>query len=210
MHVMRRRTALPVWGCALLSAGIAALGMTVLASAGEAKVVRTQTTVFEPFTSAGMPVSPPRKTITGYCWSGSSATSRADAWRCVSGNDIIDPCFSSTQARGIVLCSTSGPWDRGLLEIKLTKKLPTRYGNKGRPSTAGLPWALQTTNGWKCELATGATNVIVGMRLNYFCKGTNRVLWGSPARGSQPWHIYVARQNAKTLSNQVNIRYAWF
>jgi hypothetical protein len=128
----------------------------------------------------------------------------------MSGNEIIDPCFSSTQARAIVLCPTSGPWDRGLLEIKLTKKLPARYANKGKPSTTGLPWALQTTTGWKCELATGATDVIIGMRLNYFCDGTKRGLWGSPARGTQPWHIYAALPSAKTLSNQVNIRYAWF
>jgi len=207
---MGRRTALLFWVCALVSALVAAPGMIVLANASEAKVVRTQATVFEPFTAAGVPVSRPLKTVTGSCWTGSLASARADAWRCMSGNEIIDPCFGSTQARAIVLCSANGPWDRGLLEIKLTKKLPTRYANKGKPSTAARPWALQTSAGWKCELATGATDVIAGMRLNYFCEGTKRGLWGSPARGSQPWHIYAALPSARTLSKQVNIRYAWF
>jgi hypothetical protein len=128
----------------------------------------------------------------------------------MSGNEIIDPCFSSTQAEGIVLCSANGPWDRRVLQIKLTKKLPTRYATKGKPSTAALPWALQTTAGWKCELATGATDVVIGLRLNYFCEGTKLGLWGSPSRGSQPWHIYAALPSARTLSEQVNIRYAWF
>jgi hypothetical protein len=205
-----RRAVVRFWVRALWSAGVAALAMNVLASASTAKVVRTQPTVFEPFTSAGIPASPPQKTITGSCWTGSLASARADAWRCMSGNEIIDPCFSSTQARAIVLCSTSGPWDRGLLEIKLTKQLPARYANKGKPSTVGLPWALETTTGRKCELATGATDVIIGMRLNYFCEGTKRGLWGPPARDSQPWHIYAALPSARTLSKQVNIRYAWF
>ena len=184
--------------------------MVALANASDANVIRTHSTLFEPFTSAGRPVSPVRKTITGSCWTASLASPRADAWRCMSGNEIIDPCFSSAQARAIVLCSTSGPWDRGLLEIKLIKKLPTRYANRGKPSTAGLPWALETANGWKCELATGATSVIVGLRLNYFCEGAKRGLWGSPARGSQPWHIYAAFPSARTLSDQVDIRHAWF
>ncbi len=207
---MSRRVVFRCRRGALLSMVVAALAMVALVNVSYASVVRTQATVFEPFTSAGQPVSPVQKALTGSCWTASSASPRADTWRCMSGNEIIDPCFSSSQSRAIVLCSASGPWDRGLLEIKLTKRLPARYANREKPSTAGLPWALETANGWKCELATGATSVIVGMRLNYFCEGTKRGLWGSPARGSQPWHIYAALPSARTLSNQVNIRYAWF
>ncbi|MDE3130191.1 MAG: hypothetical protein KGL16_03485 [Acidobacteriota bacterium] len=207
---MSRRAAPRCWGCALLSTGAGALGVAVLAQIADAQGARTRATVFEPFTAAGRPVSSPRQTITGSCWTGSLASRRADAWRCTSGNEIIDPCFSSAQARAIVLCSISGPWDRGLLQLRLTKKLPSRYANRGRPSTAGLPWAVQTTSGWRCELATGATTVIAGMRLNYFCRGTKRGLWGAPARGSQPWHIYAAPPDARSLSIRVTIRSAWF
>jgi hypothetical protein len=194
----------------LLIASVVALWTTRLTGAGEAAAVRTRATLFEPFTEAGLPASSPRKTIRGSCWTGSLASSRADAWRCMSGNEIVDPCFSSNEARGFVLCSASGPWARGLLEIKLTKKLPTSYANKTKPSTVGLPWALETTSGWRCELATGATDVLHGKRLNYFCDGTERGLWGAPARGTQPWHIYAALPTAKSLSSQVKIRSAWF
>jgi hypothetical protein len=74
----------------------------------------------------------------------------------------------------------------------------------------GLPWALVTANGWKCRLETGATSVLDGQRLNYSCTGTQRVLWGAPNRGSEPWTIFVAPAQAHKLNHTVAISAAWF
>jgi hypothetical protein len=128
----------------------------------------------------------------------------------MSGNLIYDPCFSSSNAKGIVLCPASGPWSSSAIKIKLTRKVPIKYGNKGKPSTSGLPWALVTSAGWKCELNTGATSVVRGKRQNYFCTGTQDSLWGAPLRRSQPWKIYVAPTGAKRLRSEVAIQAAWF
>jgi hypothetical protein len=97
-----------------------------------------------------------------------------------------------------------------VIKIKLRKRLPVALGNKRKGSTAGLPWALETTNGWKCRLATGATNVVDGQRLNYFCSGTQQGLWGAPNRGSEPWTIFAAPAQTHKLNHTVSISDAWF
>jgi hypothetical protein len=195
----------------VLAAAVVALAAVALGgAAGAGAAIRTRATIFRPFTSSGKPAAPVSATVRGYCWTGSLASDRSDGWRCMAGNEIIDPCFSSAKARGMVLCSANGPWSSSLVEIKLTKQLPGNYANRGKPSTAGLPWALLTTSGWKCEMDTGATAVVDGVRLNYFCAGTKEGLWGSPSRKLQPWRIYAAPSSAKTLRRRVGISFAWF
>jgi hypothetical protein len=189
---------------------VLAMALTALAIASAAAATVTRTRIYTPFTSTGTVPAHVGKTVHGSCFTGSDAVAHKGAWRCSSANNLYDPCFSSAHAVGLVLCPASGPWSPSLVEIKLTKALPAKFGNTGKPSTKGLPWALQTTGGWKCRLATGATTVAAGKRLNYFCSGTKNDLWGSPIRTSQPWTIYVAPETAKTLTNRVAIKSAWF
>ena len=190
---------------ALLAAGVG-LGAAAAAPAAGSTSVH----IYSPFTQSGGLPPGITKTVRGSCFSGSSAVAHRDAWRCMTGNLLYDPCFSSARASGLVLCPATGPWSSSVIEIKLTRGLPTKFANKGNPSTSGLPWALVTAAGWKCTLNTGATTEIHGKRLNYFCHGTNNGLWGAPQRKSQPWMIYAAPPQAKTLSNLVAIRDAWF
>jgi hypothetical protein len=196
--VIKRRLAVGVFAAVVLAAGPAAAA------------TQTQATIYSAFAASGSPAGHVTGTLRGHCWSGSLATERQDAWRCLSGNLIYDPCFSSANAKGIVLCPATGPWSASTIEIKLTSKLPANYGNKGKPSTSGLPWALVTTQGWKCRLTTGASTVVDGKRANYFCTGTADTLWGAPTRASQPWKIYVAPNGAKKLKRKVAISSAWF
>ncbi|HUA45797.1 MAG TPA: hypothetical protein VMA77_11245 [Solirubrobacteraceae bacterium] len=190
---------------ALLAAIVLAAGVPA-AAAG----MQTQTSIYSPFAASGQPAAHVVSTVRGHCWTGSLAVNHQDAWRCLSGNFIYDPCFSSAAAAGIVLCPASGPWGSSAIEIKLTQRLPSKFGNKGGPSTSGVPWALVTLAGWKCKLATGATTVIDGERQNYFCTGTKDALWGAPSRASEPWRIYAAPNGATKLSRRVEIKSAWF
>jgi len=179
--------------------------------AGATAATSTKTSIYTPFTSTGAVPAHIGKTVHGSCFTGSDAVAHKGAWRCMSANILYDPCFSPAHAAGLVLCPASGPWSSSLIEIKLTKPLPTKFANTGKPSTKGLPWALETTAGWKCELATGATTSVSGKRLNYFCgASTKNALWGSPIRTAQPWTIFAAPENAKRLTNRVDISSAWF
>jgi hypothetical protein len=191
----------------VMAAGIL---VAVVAPTAAAAATHTRASIDTPVASSGAPTVHVASTVRGHCWIGSLAAARSDAWRCLTGNLIYDPCFSSPSAPGIVLCPASGPWTPRAIKIKLTAKLPTKYANPGRPSTTGLPWALVTTSGWRCRLATGATSVVQGRRANYVCTGTKDWLWGAASRRSEPWKILVAPASANKLKRTVGIRSAWF
>ena len=178
-----------------------------LAGSALAGATRTRTHIYEAFTASGAPAVHVKSTVRGECNGGSAATDRDDAWRCFSGNDVYDPCFSSSKAKGIVLCPT-GPGSSSAVKIKLTARLSD--GNRGKPSKSGAPWAVETTSGTKCELNTGATTIVDHRRANYFCEHSTSVLWGSPSRESEPWTIYSAPATATKLTRKVKISVAWF
>jgi hypothetical protein len=192
---------------AVLAGTLAMTGATLAATAAQAAAVRTETHIYEAFTASGKAAIHITKTVDGYCYMGSLAAVRDDAWRCLSGNYLYDPCFSSHKAKGIVLC-VSLPWQRSGVEIKLTEPLPKPYA--GKPSTSGLPWGIETTAGLKCVFATGGTTAIGGVRANYGCTRGNEWLWGSPSRKSEPWTIYIAPFDANKLSTRAKIAVAWF
>ena len=189
-----------------LSSAVSASAATAAARSDPSKTVRTKTHIFEAFTASGKAAIHITKTVDGYCYIGSLAAARDDAWRCIGGNGLYDPCFSSHKRKGIVLC-VSAPWQRSGVEIKLTKRLPKPYA--GKPSTSGLPWGIETTARLKCLFATGGTAAIGRIRANYGCTN-NQWLWGSPSRKSQPWTIYIAPLTAKKLSARTKIAVAWF
>jgi hypothetical protein len=167
----------------------------------------TKAILYQAFTASGKPAIRVTKTVHGFCWEGSLAAARNDAWRCQSGNELFDPCFSSSKAKGIVLC-VSEPWTTSAVKIKLTKPLPKPYA--GKPSTKGLPWGIKTTSGLRCTFATGGTAAIGHVRANYLCLSGQEWLWGSPSRKSEPWTIYIAPLTATKLSARVKIAVAWF
>jgi hypothetical protein len=192
----------------ILAAALVALTL-LPGAAATAGATHTRTQIYEAFTAAGAPAKHVAKTVRGSCWEGSIAAFRSDAWRCMSGNFIYDPCFSSAPAAGIVLCS-SAPWTSSVVEIKLTKGLPVSMANPHGASTKGLPWALQTTAGKKCSVVTGATNAIGNRRAGYACGHSKQWLWGAPIRKSEPWRIFAAPIQAKKLTRTVGISTAWF
>jgi hypothetical protein len=189
---------------------VALVALVLLPSVGAtAGATHTRTHIYEPFTAAGAPAKHVAKTVRGSCWEGSSAAFRSDAWRCMSGNFIYDPCFSSAHAAGIVLCS-SAPWSASVVKMKLAKQLPRSMGNPHGASTKVLPWAVETTAGKKCAVVSGATKAIGNRRANYVCGHSKQWLWGSPMRKSEPWRIFAAPIQANKLTRTVGISTAWF
>lgn len=170
---------------------------------------RTETaaTIFQAFSPAGIPRIHTRS-ASGYCYTGSLTINRSDAWRCFVGNYLYDPCFSSPRAGGVVICPNLQV--NGGTEIRLTKSLPFGQADPGGPSLRDQPWNIQLTNGRHFAFSSGASDVVHGVRLNYFCGvGCNYGLWGYPRRRFQPWTILIGPFNATALHARRAIRHVW-
>jgi len=93
----------------------------------------------------------PKTQQNGSCWTNSISSLRQDAWRCMIGNEINDPCFSTKQ-KGLVFCPMN-PTESNSVLIKLTKDLP-------KPSTVistqdNWAWFLVLEDGTYCSPFTG-------------------------------------------------------
>jgi hypothetical protein len=183
-----------------------ALATTAIAAGAAQGRGHTAASVYEAFSYHGV-IVPQVSVASGYCFTSSDVTWRDDAWRCFVGNALYDPCFSSPLAFGVVVCPI--PWSDTATEIRLTKALPSS-GSHTPPSLALQPWAIETAAGAHCLLSSGASNVVHGKRLNYFCgKNVKYGLWGFPSRKTQPWTILQAPFNAKVLKHRLAIVRAW-
>lgn len=198
----------------LLTCAVALALPAGAAAGGGAPVI----TVFHAFTPAGKPALAVRG-ARGYCWTGSIAAQRSDAWRCFIGNDIHDPCFSSPRASGVVVCP-----DAQLTlatEIHLTHPLPHAMADHGSASRSSRPWLVELgassvpgTAGARCEVVTGATSALGGVPESYFCNGHGLAtigLWGAPARGADGWSIVIAPSSSTSLAHakRARITHMW-
>jgi hypothetical protein len=186
-----------------------AVALTALAASSAATAaMRTSTRIYRAFTSSGSPAITVTKTVRGHCFAGSSEANRNDAWRCTSKNLIYDPCFSSSKARGLVLCPVAA-WSRAGVKIILNKALPTQAGNTRAPSTRSTPWAMQTFSGIRCSLQGMGPAISATVFGRYACRN-GKWLWGHPNRNTQPWTMYIAPVTATQLTTKAKIAIAWF
>jgi hypothetical protein len=193
---------IPVLAVALLGTGAGcARGKTHQAAGSDAgatsasaagTVVRT----FRAYDAAGHLVVAVRDARSGNCWTTSIAAQVPGAYRCLSGNDILDPCFAaptpahpmparsmparstparSTPARPVSVACLEDPWSDAVV-LHLTAALPAAE----RPVDAGRPWALELSNGARCVAATGTVPEVRGVDLAYRCgHGRSAALLGA-------------------------------
>lgn len=119
----------------------------------------------------------------GACFTSSLAVDGADAWRCMAGNEILDPCFQPPRGDGPLAC-LADPWGQ-VTQLRLTRRLP-----KATPvdSAEPMPWAVETTDDLRCTKLTGASEVVDGKRVNYGCTDGS-VLVGEVDDSSDLWTI---------------------
>lgn len=104
----------------------------------------------------------------GYCWTNSIAASRKDAWRCMVGNQIFDPCF--TQGRSVVCGIDPATGAQGFL-LALSRPLPAPdAAPDGEENTA---WLIELPGGIFCNRATGARGLVEGQITTYYCTSGN-------------------------------------
>jgi hypothetical protein len=101
------------------------------------------------------------RTVAGSCWTGSIASNRSDAYRCMAGNSIHDPCFAL--ARDSVACPEDLVADSGIV-MKLTTPLPAAQSPPAQPQA----WALLLQGDAPCLRATGT---LEDPDYPFYCKG---------------------------------------
>jgi hypothetical protein len=193
---------------ALLTAIATAASVAVAVAGAFAATRRTERVQWSPFTGENALRPTLRLAVAhdGDCWTGSFVVHRA--YRCISGNQIRDPCFSdaaSTSDDPTVLCVYS-PFERIAVRLHVTGSMSRAHSAK----PGGLPWALRLYSGRRCVFIQGATTVVRGGRANYFCGG-NVILFGSPNRSRRLWRIWQGRGYAGAGGlRRVAIRSAYY
>jgi hypothetical protein len=176
----------------LLAILAAVVGLTATAAAAGAPS-RTRIVVYTPFTingqlAQGIKVT---QTISGFCWTGSEGSRRSDAWRCMSGNFIYDPCFSGGPPTWVAC-----PSGKAVIRLNLTKPLPLKYANPPLNTNQAAPARVTLAHGITCRFEGGATGVVAGLRLYYACSNKAWLL-GGPNRSAALWTIlYLPTLNA--------------
>ena len=98
--------------------------------------------------------------VTGHCWTSSIASRRADAFRCMAGNQIYDPCFT-LDAKSVACPEATAPEDGTV--VRLTAPLPPAQSPPATPQV----WAMILQSGNHCNRATGT----VDPNYPYYCSG---------------------------------------
>jgi hypothetical protein len=145
--------------------------------------------------------------VAGRCFAASLASQgRADAWRCMSGNRILDPCYEGHNAAGLLLACATSPWSTAI--VVLTPSEPIRAPANRADVPGSLPWALELGEGARCQFLTGATAPVAGMRINYGCaKGASVV--GPVDRSTPRWRVFYATAHSAVVE-QRDVATAWY
>ncbi len=98
-------------------------------------------------------------TAKGSCWTTSIASRRSDAYRCMAGNTIYDPCF--TLGSRNVVCP-DGLRPKTGVRLSLTEALPAPQRGNARNV-----WMMVLANGVTCNIGTGTTIPL----FPYYCTG---------------------------------------
>ncbi len=145
----------------------------------------------------------------GSCFAASAASpTRPDAYRCMSGNRILDPCFTSLNPRDPMACSAD-PWSANAVLLTRSGALPGRTRASEPNYPAGTPWALELANGQRCVALTGATAPVAGLRMNYGCPDGG-VVAGPIDRTLPVWRVFYETGSRSLSLSQVGVRVAWF
>jgi hypothetical protein len=165
-----------------------------------AQITETEVILIEPITYEGE--------AEGSCWTPSLATFREGAWRCMVGNRIQDPCFSSAAFPDAVICHPSHDGTGGF-KLNLTEPLPTNWSLAADASA----WIFELADGATCRVASTGTSAFAptGRSIRYACDDGTQIE-GSLNTGAV-WTAKRVRvsEDMSTVEElgQVTIRTVW-
>ncbi len=173
-------------------------------------MTRTRIKLLTPWTPNGLIIGMAvTQQVSGSCFTRSLASSsRPDAWRCMAGNGLMDPCYQRILGdEKQMACPVGGPWPANVVLLTLNQPLPQE--ERKEPSRDSvLPWAIELANGQKCTQFTGATAPVAGMRINYGCPGGFTVV-GEIDRSQPVWRAFFQGEKSIALED-VDVAVAWF
>ncbi len=162
-----------------------------LATAGSSLAATAPTRIvhFRPFAADGRVVGVRvTRILRGSCWTGSIGLPRPDAWRCMVGNEILDPCLESPKGANVPLVCVTGTT---AVRLRLTKPLPEKYANG--PEKQFFPWRLVLRGGDVCERFTGtAAGAVQKQGLVYGCRSGGTTT--EPNRSRATWTVRYLRK----------------
>jgi hypothetical protein len=160
------------------------------------------------------PATLPTTVQQGYCWINSiAAGQRTDAWRCMVGSTIYDPCFQ-IPGKAEVYCQMN-PTIATSFVISLTKPLPaTQIAPEPKNNWA---WFLTLADGTICSPFTGTLPSVNGASYPYGCKSPNKtqMIYLTDLTAGPVWttsEVTVEQQGTKqTIVSQatVNLKTVW-
>ena len=163
----------------------------------------TSVRTVRPFSNQGVGLRLHLSPARGSCWTTSEALpARTDAWRCMQGNEIMDPCFSAAGS-DYAICLRD-PWDTSGVKLQLTQPLPAI--SRSASVAPEEPWAFELVDGQRCSFVGGGTDTIGSLRLNYGCNGGD--VYGRTDRTHRAWRVFFKRAGSRTLT-RVEVRTAW-
>lgn len=137
------------------------------------------------------------------CSGGSAVTGRVDAWRCVSANLLMDPCFESP-SRPVAVCPTDPHRGRvALLEDPLFVR------ENANTHDRAIVWAVRTA-GRTCRSSSGARDRVRGRVAHYFCRPDFRTsVWGPLDRRRANWRALVGSSKNPKAWRWRDVTIAW-
>jgi len=138
-----------------------------------------------------MPDTPGCGVREGKCWTRSIAIPRPDAWRCMIGNEIVDPCFASADKKYAV-CNPNPARGEPGFRLKLTEPLPrSDVPAQSMTSEYKSGWLVELADGNICRPMTGTSFEVQGKTANFYCengqKGEEVVLLDGLNAGKPLW-----------------------
>ena len=132
----------------------------------------------------------------GRCWTTSIAIPRPDAWRCMVGNEIFDPCFSLADGKAVE-CGANPAGGKAGFRLNLTEPLPKpEFTAESAAIAAKSGWLVVLADGTSCNPATGTRAMVAGKMTAYYCESRegdgNTVLLDDLYTSGPLWHAEKA------------------
>lgn len=183
----------------------AALLVSMLASLPAPAGAATSVQRYSPFTRAGTikpSVHVAERRTHGDCPTGGIA-GRFDAWRCMTGRLLHDPCFESPVA-DLAVCPRVPGSRRAVLLVR--PRFDRRYANTSR---RGRVWAIRA-GGRRCVAVSGARGVVHGRIATMACVGRGGVsVWGGLDRSRPTWRALIGSYERPSGWRWVKVGKAW-